>query len=272
MNPIFITTSDQKRIAVYESNGRGKTILLVHGNSLGAELFSKQINSDLGKKHRLIAFDLIGHGKSDVASNPQQSYSLQGLIDTIITVVDQMQLSDFIIAGHSLGGHLILQAADRLQKAKGIVIFGTPPISLPPDVSKLYHPHPALGLAYKSDLTTEEIKQLADAFILPNTPSDKTIIQLIKQTDKNFRSAFAASAFGGALKDETVIASKIKIPLAIFHGEKDQLVNCDYIKSLTIPTLWKKEVQIIKNAGHCPQWENPIAFNELLEKFALSVS
>ena len=267
MKQTFITTPDKKRIAVYESSGSGRTVLFIHGNSLGAELYSKQLNSELGKKYRLIAFDFPGHGKSDAAANPAQAYSPQGLIDSMFTVINQLKLKDFIIAGHSLGGHLILQASGALRAAKGLLVFGTPPLSMPPDTTKVYHPHPALAYAFKSDLTDEEAKALADSFILSDSHSDETVFKLIKATDKNFRGSFAATAFGGALKDETQIIEKLKIPLAILHGEKDQLVNLDYIKSLTIPSLWRKEVQLITNAGHCPQWENAEAFNNCLKAF-----
>lgn len=271
MKQTFIPTTHNKKIAVYENGKQGIPVLFVHGNSLGAELFSRQLKSGLAKKYHLIAFDFPGHGKSAAAVNPSQTYSPQGLIDCIFAVIYHFQLSQFILVGHSLGGHLILQSAENLSSATGFVIFGTPPLSMPPDVAKIFHPHPALGLAYKGELTDEEAKQLADAFILSSRHSDETITQLIKQTDKNFRAVFASAAFGGALKDETQIVNKIKTPLAILHGEKDQLVNLDYIKSLPIPSLWKKEVQLIRHAGHSPQWENAEAFNVLLESFIESL-
>ena len=58
----------------------------------------------------------------------------------------------------------------------------------------------------------------------------------------------------------------MKCPLAIFHGEQDQLLQAGYFEKLNIPTLWKGKVHLI-NSGHCPQIENPEEFNRLLAEF-----
>jgi pimeloyl-ACP methyl ester carboxylesterase len=60
-------------------------------------------------------------------------------------------------------------------------------------------------------------------------------------------------------------------PLAIVHGADEQLVNLDYIRSLTMPSLWRDEVQIIEDAGHAPHWERPDRFNALLAEFVADV-
>jgi pimeloyl-ACP methyl ester carboxylesterase len=44
-------------------------------------------------------------------------------------------------------------------------------------------------------------------------------------------------------------------------------VNAAYISKLAIPTLWRGELQIIKGAGHAPNWEQPEQFNAVLEEF-----
>ena len=61
-------------------------------------------------------------------------------------------------------------------------------------------------------------------------------------------------------------------PLAIFHGKEEQLVNEIYLRKLTIPTLWRGDIQIISAAGHAPQWEQPEEFNGLLDAFMTDVT
>ncbi len=267
MKEFFITTPDKKRIAVYESNGSGQTVLFVYGNSLGAELFSKQFNSELGKKYRLIAFDFSGHGNSDVPSNTQETYSVKGLVDCLLYVIETLKLKEPLLVGHSLGGHIIIEAAEHITDTKGYVIFGTPPIGIPPDMAQAYLPFPALGLAFTPDLSDDDITTLANAFVADNYSDIAPIKQLIKNTDKNFRSIFPASVLSGGMKDEVKIVSSLNKPLAIFHGEQEKLVNINYLQSLYIPSLWQNKIHLIPNAGHCPQWENAEEFNNLLEKF-----
>jgi pimeloyl-ACP methyl ester carboxylesterase len=50
------------------------------------------------------------------------------------------------------------------------------------------------------------------------------------------------------------------------------LVSLDYIKGLTMPTLWRGAPQVITDAGHAPQWEQPEQFNALLEALLLETA
>jgi pimeloyl-ACP methyl ester carboxylesterase len=65
------------------ANGKGEpAILCIHGNSFCLNIFQHILTSDLTKKHRVIAFDLPGHGGS---SDAPGKYSV-GLILTFFTL------------------------------------------------------------------------------------------------------------------------------------------------------------------------------------------
>lgn len=49
--------------------------------------------------------------------------------------------------------------------------------------------------------------------------------------------------------------TQLSTPVDIFHGEHDQVVNFDYYATLTIPELWRNQVQVIPGAGHMMQWD-----------------
>ena len=61
----------QQRIAAYESAGTGRPIVLIHGNSASSRVWQKQLEGPLGRKYRLIAIDLPGHGDSAPAPHPE---------------------------------------------------------------------------------------------------------------------------------------------------------------------------------------------------------
>jgi pimeloyl-ACP methyl ester carboxylesterase len=73
--PEFMLPTRHGRVAVSDSDsdsdsgsgGAGPAILLIHGNSACKEAFARQFSA-LRADHRLIAFDLPGHGVSDNAS------------------------------------------------------------------------------------------------------------------------------------------------------------------------------------------------------------
>jgi pimeloyl-ACP methyl ester carboxylesterase len=63
------------------------------------------------------------------------------------------------------------------------------------------------------------------------------------------------------------VVHDLKVPLAVLHGDEEQLVNGRYFGSVAMPTLWREAVQTIPAAGHTPQWETPQIFDALVEAF-----
>jgi pimeloyl-ACP methyl ester carboxylesterase len=57
-------------IAVHESAGQGPAVVLIHGNSSSSRAFSRQLKGPLGRRLRLVAVDLHGHGESADAKDP----------------------------------------------------------------------------------------------------------------------------------------------------------------------------------------------------------
>jgi pimeloyl-ACP methyl ester carboxylesterase len=92
-------------------------------------------------------------------------------------------------------------------------------------------------------------------------------VENIKKTDPAMRPTLGASSTPDNIKDEASIIKDIKVPVAVLHGEGDQLIRHTYFKRLEMPTLWRNKAQLIQNAGHCPQVENPKEFNRLLTEF-----
>ena len=255
-----------QEIAISDGKGEGTPVIFIHGNSLSKETFSKQFDSELGHKHRLIAFDLPGHGNSSRPVNPEEAYSIPGYIAVLKGVIGTLGLSEYFLVGHSMGGHVVLEGTAGLaQGLKGLMIFGTPPLGSPPDMANAYQPNQAMGLAFQGELKEAEARTLANEFVLGDALEE--IVQSILNTDPNARTYMAASIGQGKMKDEIEIVRNLPVPLAILHAEQDALVNLDYIRGLDIPTLWKGEVRIIKDSGHSPQLENPDEFNSVLNSF-----
>ncbi len=271
MRPKMLQISSQK-IAYYESPGTGPAVMLIHGNSSSGLAYQRQIQSWLGEKYRLVAIDLPGHGDSEPFA-AKSAYGLPGYAATVAAAAKALGMEDAVFVGWSLGGHIVLEAHDRLEKAKGFVIFGAPPLAFPPAMKEAFLPNPAVEIGFKADITEEEARTYAASFFAPGTSVPETpFVTDILRTDGNARSGLAASIKPDGYQDEVEIVANLSIPLAIFHGEEEQLVNKAYIGKLTMPTLWRGEIQVIGAAGHAPQWEQPEEFNRLLEAFVIDVT
>jgi len=262
-----------QQIAYYESSGTGPAVMLIHGNSASSQTFKAQITGEFGQKYRVVAMDLPGHGASDQAAEPGKTYHMPGYAAVVAEVAQKLGLTDGVFVGWSLGGHIVLEAHNLLPDAAGFVIFGTPPLAFPPDMENAFLPNPAMGAAFAQDLTQEQMEGFAAACLAPDCAHDLApYVADIARTDGRARATMAASIAPGGYQDEVEIVGNLKRPLAILHGEHEQLVNANYISQLEMPTLWRGAVQIIPGAGHTLQTETPEAFSALLSAFVDEVS
>ena len=261
---------DGNSIAVYESSGNGPAILLIHGRSFDAQTFSHQLVSDFGNNHRVIAFDLPGHGDSSPAVNPEEVYSAPGYARIVAELVDRLDLSSPVVVGWSLGGGIALEAADQLPGATGFFIFGAPPLGVPPAMADAFRPNPDMRFIMSATLTEEQATAVAKLMLRPDTDPPPSFREAVLKSDGQMRTELAASA--AKRKDGLEIVANMTVPLAIVHGAEDQLINLDYIRGLKMPTLWRGEVQVIEGAGHSPHWERPKRFNTLLADFVADVT
>jgi pimeloyl-ACP methyl ester carboxylesterase len=255
------------RIAAHESTGRGPAAVLLHGNSSSSRAFSRQLDGPLGERFRLVALDLLGHGASDDARDPVP-YSFKNQAKTVRAAIEALGFSDARLVGWSLGGHLALELAPSLPHGRGFLVFGTPPLALPPAMEIAFRPNPVMGVGFTETISLEQAEAYVASFFRPGFGDIPTFfVEDVLRTDGRARGGLDASVTRGGYTDEAIVVRDIKAPLAVLHGAEDQLVNGAYFASLAMPTLWRGAVQTIPGAGHAPQWETPEAFDALVAAF-----
>lgn len=254
-------------IAYRDNGGQGAAMILIHGNSSSSRTFEKQL-TQLGQ--RVVAIDLPGHGDSD--QFPDHShYNIPAYAKVVVEIVEKLGLEDVVVVGWSLGGHIALEAVKWMPMAKGFVIYGTPPISFPPAMDKAFLPNPAVNVGFTPDVNEEQATLYANAFFKDGKAPTIPFVEDVLKTDGNARAGLGASIAPDGFEDEIAIVANMKVPLAVFHGADEVLVNGDYLKELDIPKLWKGSVQVVPNAGHATHWDNAASFNALLDAFCKDV-
>jgi pimeloyl-ACP methyl ester carboxylesterase len=266
MKPYYLSIQGLN-IAVYQSREQGIPIVFIHGNSLSASTFTHQFSDKALNKFRLIAFDLPGHGNSSRSANPELDYSPKSFFTILSKLCKIMNVSNAILVGHSLGGHISINSLEFLPNAKALVTFGTTPLGVPARLDLAFLPNPMLELIFKPDLKPKEADEIASVFIAKGACVPNEIIKSISCTDSLVRFYVGKALTSGQSNDELKIILSKKIPFAVFHGVEDQLVDVNYFKQLPKKMLWKESVHFITNAGHSPQLENPKEFNSLLLEF-----
>jgi pimeloyl-ACP methyl ester carboxylesterase len=198
----------------YDQKGdSNKTIVFVHGNSLSSSLFKYQFEDEnLLNKYRLIRFDFPGMGKSEYDLE-QKTYSFSGFAQILAELYKQLEITNSVLVGNSMGGHIILEALEYLNGVKGILINGAPPFGIPP-ATDLFLPNPALPLFYKDKKTNDELDILAKSMV--NNPKLKEVVKTeLKKVDPNFIKPWATNIQAKAPEDEIEIVKKTNIPVAV---------------------------------------------------------
>jgi pimeloyl-ACP methyl ester carboxylesterase len=260
-------TIGSQEIAFLQSEGSQRTVIFVHGNSSSARTWRPLMAGPFGQRFRCLALDLPGHGRSAAASD-HSAYSLPGYAATLAGFARALAADDAVIVGWSLGGHVAIESAPDLPAAAGFLVFGTPPVASAAQMAQAFLPNPAMNAAFSASISPAEALAFASSFVAPGSalPLDEFTADILG-TDGAARAGLFASIGEGRFADEVDIVAALGRPLAILQGDGEQLINLDYLRRLTIPSLWRGAVQIVAGAGHAPHEEVPDEFTGLLEQF-----
>jgi pimeloyl-ACP methyl ester carboxylesterase len=88
-------------------SGLAETIVLIHGMA-GSSRTWRDVMPELTRRHRVVAPDLVGHGRSD---KPPGDYSLGAFASGLRDLLDRLDVDRATIVGQSLGGGVALQFA-----------------------------------------------------------------------------------------------------------------------------------------------------------------
>ncbi len=250
-----------------KGNLENNPIIFLHGNSLSSLTFQSQFEQI---NLPLLSIDLPGHGKSSSAQHPQKTYSIPGYVEVLKFVVEELKLKNFILAGHSLGGHIAIEALPVLNSAKGLFIFGTPPLDAVASMGNAFLPNPLFPLLLQGKITEENADILATS-MLTKQLNQQLLKADILRTDPTARTSFADSVGKGMMRNEIEILQTQHFNTAILNGKNDAFINLEYIEGLHLSNLWQNKNHYLNDCGHCPQIENPEQFNSILVQYYNSI-
>jgi 3-oxoadipate enol-lactonase len=104
--------------AYYEDRGSGPPLVLVHGLGASTRMWDR-VAGPLSEQFRVVAYDLRGLGRSET---PPPPYSLDQLVADLHGLLDALALGRVALAGHSLGGAIVLTYAIRHPDRVGALV------------------------------------------------------------------------------------------------------------------------------------------------------
>lgn len=262
----YIKNIDGLSVEMLISDGQGAPIFLFHGNSSNALTYAPLLSSELGKKYRLISVSLPGHGGSEYPDTWNETLSIEAIGAFTLSVINYFEAKNYLLIGQSLGGHALLEVLHLHKGAKGICLISAPPFNLD-TIADAFLEDPTQGLLFKKDLSFDEVRRFAAAFISVAPEKDITALEdAITSTKGDFREALGRSLGRGEVKDEIKSIVDCHIPTHVLQGLNDQFICGDYYESLLQKGL-PIDLQRFQNAGHAIQLDAPQAFSEAIEAF-----
>ncbi len=241
-------------------------VVFIHGFPFSHKMwtFPGGQTEALAGTHRVVAYDVCGHGESEVSSG---HYSIEFFVDDLIGLLNHLNIQQAIVVGLSMGGYIALRAIEKHpDRFKGLVLCDTR--------SEADSNEGKIQRAVQiNSIKSEGVKPFAEEYIknifAPESMTERNesvrlIQSIIERTAPS--SLFGTLLALAARTDTTDSLSSIKVPTCIIVGEKDVLTPVSAAEKMK-ENIPHAAVTVIPNAAHISNMENPEAFNKALVEF-----
>jgi pimeloyl-ACP methyl ester carboxylesterase len=243
----------------YEDTGRGRAVLMSHGYSATRRMWQGQ-HRVLGDRYRLISWDMRGHGQTDSPDDPAQ-YSLDLTVADMKALLDHLGVRRAVVGGLSLGGYVSLAfALTHPSMVEALIICDS-------------------GPGYRNAAAREQWNERARARA---AELEARGLEALSGRSREMQEAMGhhrsapglAHAARGMLAqtDARVIDGlpSITVPTLVIVGDKDEpfVAPCEYMAK-KIPGA---RLEVIKDAGHSSNLDQPDAFNRVFVEFLDSLA
>jgi pimeloyl-ACP methyl ester carboxylesterase len=253
----FITVFGAK--VHYVEAGTGSPVILLHGLADDIGVWESVIPA-LAAKHRVIALDQIGFGRSD---KPLLSYRVTTFVDFLDGFLNQLKIDRASVVGNSLGGWVAADFAlahpDRVDRLVLCDAAGYAAVAKQMDPRALS----ALRLASRDDIR----------YLGPLTFHDK---RFYEDVDLAFKQRVTAGdsytvkqVLESMVRGEDVLDGRVGAihkPTLILWGRDDKLIPLNFAERFH-KEITGSRLEVIDDCGHMPHVECADKFNHALLKF-----
>ncbi|RNI30234.1 alpha/beta fold hydrolase [Rufibacter immobilis] len=241
----------------YKQQGQGQPLLILHG--LFGTLDNWQtLGRQFAETFNVYLLDLRNHGRSPHS----QEFSYQLMTDDLLEFIEQHQLQDAMIIGHSMGGkvamNFALQHPDKLAK---LLVADIAPKAYPPH-------HDEIIAGFRSiDLNSLQSRQEADAQLAQKVDDVGTRLFLLKNLYRTDDNSFAwrlnldaieqnLDKILGNIESDTPFTK----PTLFLRGGNSRYIKPEQDMAQIQALFPGAAIETIENAGHWLHAEQPQEF------------
>jgi 3-oxoadipate enol-lactonase len=254
----------------YDDAGEGMPVLCIHGYPLNRYIWQAQWQG-LANSARVIAPDLRDHGDSTVRSEGTAGapvHQMDLLADDLAHVLDALQITQpVVINGLSMGGYVAFAFIRKYpQRVRGLILTATR--ARPDSNVEKENRLKAIRLA-RAQGVEPIVAGMIQRLVSPKTLADKP--GMVERLREIMLSSSVAGIIGdlkGMMDrpDARPMLSEIQVPVLIFQGRDDQIIPVDEAQAMN-DLIPESRLEIIYDAGHLPNMEQPEIYNQLALDF-----
>ncbi|NRB51849.1 MAG: alpha/beta hydrolase [Saprospiraceae bacterium] len=232
----------------YLVQGNGKlSVILVHGWSCDKSYWKQQLDN-LSKEYQVVTIDLGGHGSSGLT---RENWTMDAFGEDVVAVIQHLNLEKVVLVGHSMGGRVIVEVAQRLpEKVLGLVgvdTWGDFAVQTKEQVEKIIAP-------FRENFV-ETTRQMVRGMFLED--ADSVYMEgIITDMSSAPPTVAISSGMYYQLWNAQEEFADIQVPLKLIISERG--FNPSAIEPYGI------EADVMKEVGHFLMMEDPDTFHELL--------
>jgi pimeloyl-ACP methyl ester carboxylesterase len=244
---------DRNGVAIYyEAHGKGPVVLLSHGYAATSDMWRGQVEP-VTRKHRLVIWDMRGHGNSDYPADPA-AYSEAATVGDMEALLDAIGADRAVIGGLSLGGYMSLAFHRRHpERVSALMVIDT-------------------GPGFRNDEARDKWNERA---LRTAARYEAEGLAPLQSGSPEMAASAHRSAAGLALAARGMLTQTdagvmdslpgIKVPTLVLVGGEDKpfLGAADYMAA-KIPGAQKV---VVPDAGHAANLDQPAAFNQAIVQF-----
>jgi sigma-B regulation protein RsbQ len=233
-------------------------MIFAHGFGCDQNMW-RYITPAFERDYRIILFDYVGSGRSDVSAYDAERYStLDGYASDVLEICEALDLHDVVFVGHSVSSMIGVLAANRRPGLfSRLIMVGPSPRYINDD-------------GYTGGFDRPDIEGLLDlmdknyigwaSFLAPvimKNPERPELGQELQEsfcsTDPKIARAFAEATF---FADNRADVVGVSVPSLIMQCAEDAIAPLDVGMYLS-RTMPQSTLRMMKATGHCPHISHP---------------
>jgi non-heme chloroperoxidase len=249
----------------YDDAGTGRPLVLIHGVSMSRRFFERNVGP-LSERFRVVNVDLRGHGESP---HCEGGHSVAQYARDVHHLLGALGLDGAVLVGWSMGTMVVWDLIRQFgtDGLGGHVVVSQGPSDLKRDDWELgaFSLDDLFGLLAGAQADYRAVmEEFVPLMFKEERPADEVEL-LVSETQRIGANAGTCILLDQSLQDYRDVVGSHTLPTLLTWGRDEKLIPV--ASGQWLSQHQPAELVIFEESGHCPMWEEPDRFHQVVGEF-----